>query len=460
MDFPTEILRSIGYYAVASLADAQVLDCIIPMHSKSLSCVWLEFDDVDKAVRATGALLVSGVRKLKLECTHSNACVQRLFTSMPDLEELHLGHCHGLENTHSLNKFLKLHTLSMQSCPCVAGSFLSRLRKLSLSYCGLHVSAMGALTSLELKGCAITHALPLSSDLEHLVLRGNWFGSEHCDWPADMNLDSWVNLKVLDLTTIRQFDNARVAPIALMKNLESLTLNGCPEVTDFSFLEGLDLLKTLRVEANFDWTMLRHVQLHTLAARGFEVSSLEMLGTQRDLRSLRLVQSASHRFDPVGVLSRLMPHWPNLYSLDLFYCPNLMLEHHAFPVCPSLTCFKIDFCKFVTDEKLQLLMASFPNLEVFSATFTHVSDAGLALLPLSMRDLNIRGCSITDAALPSLMRMDSLTALDVGYTGIHHLPTLPNSLTFLDVTGCTQTCVDSALKLASRVTIKHNFSLR
>jgi hypothetical protein len=323
---------------------------------------------------------------------------------------------------------------------------LSTLRKLSLNGCGLHVSAMDALTSLELKGCAVTAALPLSSEMEHLTLRNNWFGPDQADWGQVMKLEQWMNLKTLDVTALTNFDNARVAAIGLMKNLESLTLNGCPQVTDFSFLRGLVSLRTLHVESNFDYAMLKHVNLHTFTARGFDASQLQCLETQTGLQSLRLVQMAPNLFDPVYVLATLLPNWPELHTLDVFYVPSLM-DAQRFPVCPSVKCLKIDFCRSISDEKLQLLMTSFPNVEVFSAAFTRISDAGVLCLPVNLRDLNLRGCNITDAALPVIKGMRSLTSLDVAYTGIQHMRTLPRSLTSLDVSGCTQMCVDSARNL-------------
>jgi hypothetical protein len=155
---------------------------------------------------------------------------------------------------------------------------------------------------------------------------------------------------------------------------------------------------------------------------------------------------APNLFDPVYVLATLLPNWPELHTLDVFYIPSLM-DTQRFPVCPSVKCLKIDFCKSISDEKLQLLMTSFPNVEVFSAAFTRISDAGVLCLPVNLRDLNLRGCNITDAALPVIKGMRSLTSLDVAYTGIQHMRTLPRSLTSLDVSGCTQMCVDSARNL-------------
>jgi hypothetical protein len=462
MEFPIVILRIIGYYAVASLADAQVLDrgCIIPLHSKSLSCVSMEFDDMDQAVGAMGVLLFFGVRKLKLERTLSDACVLRLATFAPHLIEVDLGHCHNLQQIDSLSKLPQLHTLTIKNCPCVAGNFLGTLRKLSLTECGLHARAMGSLTSLELKGCAITHDLHLNRDLEHLTLHNNWFESDQADWAQVIKLEKLTNLKTLDVTALVSFDNSRMAAIGLMKNLESLSLFRCPQVTDFSFLRGLDALKTLHVESNFDWTVLKHLNLHMFGARWFEDAQLQHLESQTGLRSLRLVQSAPHQADPASVLSTLMLNWPDLHTLDLCYGPTLM-GSHQFPVCPLVKCLKLNFCKSITDEKLKQLMASFPNVEVFSASFTRISDHGIAFLPVHLRDLNLRGCNITDVALPLLTCMRSLTTLDVAYTRIQNMLTFPKSLILLDLSGCTQNCVDSALKLASRrqVKIRNAFSV-
>jgi hypothetical protein len=466
MDFPPEIRRIIGYYAVSSLTDAQVLHRgrIVEMHSRSLSCLDMKFTGVDQAIRAMGALLFSGMRKLTLDRTTSDACLQRLVNHAPGLEELDLGQCRGLVHTHHVSRFPKLHTLAMVNCPSVTGICSATLRKLTLVDCGLTADDIGTLTSLELKGCAVASGTPLSSTLEHLTLRGNCFGPERADWSDAMDPERWMNLKTLNLTMIRSFDNARVATISSMKNLESLTLNGCPYVTDFSFLAGLNALRTLRVEANFDWTMLKHVQLYILAARGFYTQDLQHLKTQTDLRSLRLAQSATPRLDPACVLSRLIPGWANLHTLDLFYCTALMATHR-FPICPSVTCLKIDFCKFITDDKLAQLMISFPNVDTFSGDFTRISDAGIAHLHRRTRILNLRGCDITDAALPYISRMRCLTSLDIAYTHIEHIEHLskqPKSLTALDVSGCSQTCVEGASRLShttSRIRVYNTFSI-
>ena len=466
MDFPNEILRIIGHYAVSAVVDAQLLDRagIIKAHSTSLSYVQLEFQDADRAMRAMDSTLFASVRMLKLMQTSSTDFLERLVDLAPNLEELDLGQCGGLTNTIHISFFRKLRSLTMTNCAHFYGFFSDTLRKLTLVECtvdcGTTTMDYGPLVSLELKGCAIARLPSLYSTLEHLKFHGNWFGPQFVDWSDEMTLENWPNLKTLDLMSIDSLDNTRVAPIGRMKNLESLALSKCLRITDYSFLEGLDMLKALRIEGRFDWTMLKHVQLHSFAVRDFDIQDLHHLESQAELRSLRLDQARISALDPVAVLSNMVSKWPNLHTLDFFYCPTLMTTH-GFPVCPAVTCLKLDFCKFITNDKLQMMMVSFPNLETFSAAFTGITDIGVAHIPYGVKDLELRGCYITEDALPFLMHLRSLTSLDIAHTKIQQVTMLPKSLQTLDVSGCIQSCVDSARRLTRkrRVKITNTFSI-
>lgn len=459
MDFPNEILHIIGHYAVSSLVDAQILDRagIIKAHGTSLSHVQLEFQDVDQAIRAIDPTLFASMRMIKVMQTSSVAGLQRLANLAPNLEELDLGKCRGLTHTDQVGLFRKLRSLTMDSCKHFYGFSSTTLRKLTLIECeidfGLSPMNFGPLMSLELKGCVIAQLASLCSVVEHLTFRGNWFGPKYMDWSDEMKLENWPNLKTLDLMSISGLDNTRMAPIRLMKNLENLTIRQCPQVTDFSFLEGLDSLRTLRVDSRLDWTMLKHVRLHTLEAKDFEIQQLRHLETQTGLRSLRLDQTGTPLSDPGSVLSTMVSNWPKLHTLIFFNCPTLMTTH-GFPVCPAVTCLKLDFCKLITDDKLRMLMISFPYLKTFSAAFTGITDLGVAHIPCSVQDLELRGCHITDDALPFLMHLRSLLSLDISHTKIQRVTMLPNSLQMLNVSGCIQSCVDSARKLLRKRRVK------
>ena len=192
--------------------------------------------------------------------------------------------------------------------------------------------------------------------------------------------------------------------------------------------------------------MLKHLKLQVFSAREYHNSDLRHLVTQPDLRCLRLDQARSPCGDTAEVLSTLIAGWPHLRTLDLFYCTHL-LTTHGFPVCPTVTCLKIDFCKLIDDSKLQALVRSFPNLEILSANFTQVSDSGLACLHGRFRELNFRGCNLTSAALVYFKPMRELTSLDIAYTKVQHVNALPKSLQVIDVTGCDLVCTTSTRKL-------------
>lgn len=445
MDFPDVISRIVGYYAVNSIFELERLLRVgfLKPHHQALQYTSLEFQHLDQAVRAIAPPMFGMLRKLKLD-EMDHTCLERLAKIAPKLEELDLGRCQHVTHTHSLGNFRHLRKLTMSMCSGYHGFFTNSLRELELTHCAPLSGDFGRLTHLTLDACTIEPSFRLGDTLTHLALRANCFAN--LEWtPDDFTLDGLNNLKSLEITE-SSLDNIQAIAIGSMTRLESLTLKRCAFLTDYRFLHNLDLLRELHVETNFDWSMLKHLKLHVFSVREYHNSDLVHLATQPNLRCLRLDQARSPLGDPAEFLSTLIAGWPHLRTLDLFYCTHL-LTTHGFPVCPSVTCLKIDFCKLVDDSKLQSLMRSFPNVEILSANFTQVSDSGLACVHGRSRELSFRGCNLTSAALAHFKPMRALESLDIAYTKVQDVNALPKSLRVIDVTGCDLACVISTRKL-------------
>jgi Leucine-rich repeat (LRR) protein len=456
MNFPVVISRLVGYYAVTSIYDLELLLCsgFLKPHDQALQYTSLQFQHLAQALRAISQPMFGGLRTIKLEEATDDESLKHLTEIAPNLEELDLGQCKGVMHTYILGGLRKLRKLRMSYCSSYRGFLTDTLRELELTHCATlhgdvgclaHLTAernVGRLTHLTLDSCTIDQSFKLNDTLTHLVLRANCF--TNFEWDPD-TLDGLTNLKSLEITE-SSIDNIQALAITTMTRLETLTLKRCPFLTDYRFLEGLHLLRSLHVETSFDWSMLKHLKLHLFSVREYHNSDLRHLVTQPDLRCLRLDQARSPCGDTAEVLSTLIAGWTHLRTLDLFYCTHL-LTTHGFPVCPTVTCLKIDFCKLIDDSKLQALMRSFPNLEILSANFTQVSDSGLACLHGRFRELNFRGCNLTSAALVYFKPMRELTSLDIAYTKVQKVNALPKSLQVIDVTGCNLVCTTSTRKL-------------
>jgi len=439
MNLPRDVWRLVGYYAVSTLIDLETLvrSGVLVPHPKALVYATITCVDVHQAVRAMGASMLGHVRKLKLCETLSDACLRCLADCAPRLEELDLGMCRA--HTQHIGRFHQLRKLTMTQCPKKLEPFVELLGEpLGEPF----VEPVG-----EPVGELIQHPL------RHLTLNGNRVGSEP-DWCV--KLECLTKLKSLSITRVHDFDNSRARAIGNMTGLKRLSIKGCPRLNNYSFLQGLHSLRSLQVEMSFDWSMLKHLRLHVFAAMEFLIRDLDHLSTQRGLQSLRL---CTPLWDPGPKLSTLIADWPDLHTLDLGSCTHLSATR-GLPVCPSVKCLKIDFCKLIDDDRLRALMFSFPNVQILSANFTRVSDAGVACVHKGVRGLSLRGCQITDAVLPLLRPMLFLTALDVAYSALRYVTVLPASLRTIDVTGCADSCIVSTHQLlrGGRVNILNSFS--
>ena len=439
MNLPRDLRRLVGEYATSSLFDFALLlgSGFLKSHRRALINVKLEFQDVDKVCKVVNQEMFAGVRYLKLDSTTDNE-LKRLVALAPMLEELDLGHCRALKNTQKLAGLRCLAKLTMTGCRHYDGFPTDTLRELELTQCGPVGGDLSTLRSLTLHNCIVEKVTKMSPDLEYLELIANYSATNLQDWSADAwDLGKLTKLKELIISTSHSLANRHVAGVGRMHDLEKLAMTCCPDVTDFSFLQGLSKLRHLKVSNNFDWSMLKHVELESFSATEFTLEDLLHLSGQRRLQSLRLDQGRGDivgRVDPGPILIALLPQWPNIHTLDLFFC-NQFAETRWFPWTPGLKCLKIDFCKLITDEKLANLLHSFSDLELLSVKFTRVSDAGLAGLPPTIRDLALRGCAITDKSLAVFGKLKNLTSLDISHTKLSRVDKLPKSLKTLHITG-------------------------
>ncbi len=444
-----DIRRLVGEYATGSLFDLAVLlaSGYLKSHTHALAHVRLEFHDVDKAVHVINPQMFEGVRFLKLDTTTDNQ-LERLIALAPRLSELDMGHCRNLKRPHNFSGLVYLTKLTMTGFRHFSAGFSDALRDLELTQCGPIGGDLSMLNRLTLHSCTIEQVHAMSPTLEYLELNANYSALDLEDWSADAwDLKTLTRLKVLKISTSHSLQNDHAAGISHMADLHSLTLTSCPNVTDFSFLKSLSKLRHLQVSNTFDWSKLKHVELETFSATEFTLEQLLCLSSQRRLQFLRIDQGrGDHRVDPGPVLSSLLPQWQELRMLDLFFCTEL-IETGGFSVYAGLKCLKIDFCKHINDSKLKQLLLSFPCLEILSAKFTSVSDSSLAFLPRSINDLSVRGCSVTDRALPSLKALKNLTNLDISRTDITGIDQLPKSLKTLYITGSGSISPESLLIL-------------
>jgi hypothetical protein len=439
MNLPIDLRRLVGEYATSSLFDLASMmgSGFLRSHPKALTHVKLEFQDVEKACKVVNQEMFGGVRFLKLDFTSDND-LKRLVALAPMLEELDIGHCGGLTHTHKLGDLRRLTKLTMTGCRHFYGFSTDTLRDLELTQCAPVGGDLSSLRRLTLHNCTVQKVTKMSPVLEHLELNANYSAVDLEDWSGDAwDLGNLPNMKELIISTSHSLSNKHVAGVRNMRELEKLTMTCCPEVTDFSFLQGLSKLRYLKVSNNFDWSMIKHVELESFSATEFTLEDLLHLGGQRRLQFLRLDQGRGDvvgRVDPGPILMALLPQWPKLHTLDLFFC-NQFVETQGFPLTPGLKCLKIDFCKLITDERLVNLLRSFPELEMLSIKFTRVSDVGLLGLPLSIRELALRGCVVTDKSLAVFAKLQNLTSLDIAHTQISRVDKLPKSLKTLYITG-------------------------
>ena len=420
MDFPAVIWQVVGHYAVASLADLELLSRAglrsVLDHPLALAHAPLEFRTYQEAAAYISKKVLGGVRKLTLESTCSQA-LAHLAASAPNLQELDLGQCDNLRQLTALTCFRRLHTLQMRNCNHCT-KFYRGLRELTMFQCSPIEGDLGNLQKLKLNGCVVNHISHMSPTLSSLDLHNtSWvdrldkmtvWGYEG-GWMPDQ-LHELESLQELKLAHCEFVTNAFARSIGHLKRLRSLTIHGC-SLTDFAFIAELPNLQDLDVDHAFDWTVFRSASLRTLTLPCQDLSNLAMLKSQKELRMLRLRwHNAMFLLGPdlSAELGQLLPCVPNLHTLDLSYWG----EMQGLPVCPSVRFLAVDGCT-IWDHNFATLAKSFPNLHTLSMAYTNITNAGLKLVPLSVRHLRIRGCNITDSGVHALGKLPQLHGLDI-----------------------------------------------
>jgi hypothetical protein len=415
MDFPSVVWRLVGQYAVASLADLSLLFHTRLRHALdhplALAHVSLEFRTFQEAVEILSKNVLSGVRQLTLEST-CNQDLARLATLAPNLRHLDLGRCDNLRHTAALTCLHRLRTLQVRKCHACA-KFFEGLQELSMYECSPIEGDLGTLQKLKLHACVVNHITRMNPNLTSLDLHStSWvdqmdkmtvWGYEG-GWTPD-RLHELKMLQELKLSHCEFVTDEFASSIGHLKNLHTLAIDGCFNLTNFNFIAELPALQNLDLTDVFDWTLFQRASLRTLTAPCRDLAHLSALKHQTALRTLRLRWHYHWGAAPdISVpLSEVLLCLPHLHTLDLSYWVIQSL-----PACESVRCLVVDSCR-IKDP----LVASFPNLHALSMAFAGVTNASLSLLPPTLRLLRIRGCAVTDEGLRHLDKLPQLRSLDI-----------------------------------------------
>jgi hypothetical protein len=415
MDLPSDLWRLVGYYAVASLADLSLLFHAglrhVLDHPLALAHVSLEFRTFQEAVEILSKNVLSGVQKLTLEST-CDQDLAHMAASAPDLRHLDLGLCNNLRHTAALTYLYRLRTLQMRKCHNCA-KFFGGLQELSMYECSPIEGDLGTLQKLKLHGCVVNHITRMNPNLTSLDLHSmSWvdkmdnmtvWGYEG-GWTPDL-LHELKMLQELKLSHCEFVTDELASSIGRLKNLHTLAIDGCFNLTNFNFIAELPALQNLDLTDVFDWTLFQRASLRTLTASCRDLAHLSTLKHQTALRTLRVRWHYQWGAAPdISVpLGEVLPHLPHLHTLDLSHWVIQSL-----PVCESVRCLVVDSCHIK-----DLLVASFPNLHALSMAFAGITNASLSLLPPTLRLLRIRGSVVTDEGLRHLDKLPQLRSLDI-----------------------------------------------
>lgn len=423
MDLPLDIWAIVGQYAVASLFDLSTLSRAglreTLDHPGTLADLQLEFqgpEDVFGCQILTDKLL-SGVRSLKFETSGNGVELTRLVPKVPRLRELDLERT-TLNTTDFLAGWRDLRSLRMTNC-AKCSPFVGSLQTLHLRACSPVSGNLADLQTLKLHGCFMTGITHMSSTLRSLDLRNTRWGST--GWTLD-HLCELTSLRELTLFRCETLENTNAAGIGRMKDLHTLVLVECFNVTDFSFLAELPKLRSLTVPFFSKFSVLPRLNLESLTFLSVSivnVDDLSLVGSQTNLKFLSAT-CYSHKhtfFDPHPMLHELLPKLPSLHTLDLSNWAALQF----FPPCPSVRQLVVDNCKAIRDNELFMLGVSFPNLEALGAANTDITDIGLGALQSHLprlKHLDISQCTISEEGLKSLKGLTLLQSLNISNCGV------------------------------------------
>lgn len=439
MDLPTVVWRLVGQYAVASLADLELLSRAglrdVLDHPLALAHVPLEFRTDQELFTHVSSSVLGGVRLLTLESVSDQGLV-RLAASAPKLEQLNLDGCANLRQLVSLARFPSLRTLRMSKCTACT-MFFGTLEELDIEQCLDIEGDLRNLTRLKLHRCVVNNITSMNPNLTSLDLRDTSWVDRTTVWGYE---GGWTPHRLSELTSLRELSlaecgfatNEFASSIGHLKGLRTLAIRGCPDLTDFAFIAALPDLQDLCVHVThqFDWTVIQSAPLRALTLLCRNLDQLLLLKPQKGLQMLRLRWHFAWGLpavNPSVQLSEVLPCLTKLHTLVL----SEWGEIQNLPVCPSVQSLAVDFCH-LQDEGLAALMVSFPNLHTLSVAFVNITDAGLGFLPQTLQHLRICGCKVARDGILHLDQLRQLRSVDITSCDIKRMK-LPKTIQLLGV---------------------------
>lgn len=271
------------------------------------------------------------------------------------------------------------------------------------------LAALKRLRSLRLLGCSKltgTAFAELASipGLEELSLRGS-----HCEIAGLQRLHRLPALRRLDLASSFGWGGEALDGIARIASLEELDLSGQfalhPE--DLLHLARLQRLRVLRLaDVNGCWPISRHPPPDWLQERGIDDRVLAALASLTRLEELDLSRCTKLTAGGLAALAAV----PNLRRLDLGQCQvtDALLER----LPAGLTGLRLYGCDLRGTG-----LARFAAMEFLDLSHCRqVDDATLAVLPQSLRRLDLAACSgITADGIAHLRRLTRLEHLSLSF---------------------------------------------
>ena len=265
-------------------------------------------------------------------------------------------------------------------------------------------------------------------------------------------LCSSFRLKSLESISLHSCVSLEKLPDLCAPNLQSLELDYCENLVEVHEAIGsLDKLKS--------WHLMGCKKLRTLCS-SFRLKSLESICLHSCVSLEKLPDLCA----------------PNLESLDLNYCENLIEVHEAIGSLDKLRCFSLTDCK-----KLQILpstlrlksleslyldgfvsLEKFPkihpgkNLEMLDVRYVdgNIIESHILTKPdsfPSLRELCIDGSNIV--TIPkSIIRFTTLQTLWMSHCeNLREIPRLPESIGLVDASDCMSLDLPSSRRLLNQV---------
>ena len=254
--------------------------------------------------------------------------------------------------------------------------------------------ALKRLSNLYIQGCRFSGA-----GLKRLDLKVLWANRSAINDEGLRCIAGMKNLRSLDLSFCENITDAGLGKLASLLQLEELCLSGCKQITDLG-LRNLAALKNLR-------------KLELCGCEKITDQGLQSLASLVNLRELHLENCSGFTDQGLQSLASLV----NLRELYLDNCSGITGE--GFQKLSALTRLNIvhlNFCAQLNDSGLRGLAVLKELRELHLACCEGITDSGLQnLTPLTKLEwLNLNCCSqITDAGLKHITALKKLRILDL-----------------------------------------------